>query len=62
MTEIKTNLPDLTPPKGEEEPDEESKRTLCEVYSRVSGYMRPVSGWNDAKQDEFKLRKTYKVK
>jgi ribonucleoside-triphosphate reductase len=30
-----------------------------EVYSRVVGYYRPVSRWNDGKQSEFKLRKTY---
>ena len=27
--------------------------TVCEVYSRVCGYLRPVSNWNDAKQAEF---------
>lgn len=31
----------------------------CEVYSRVCGYMRPVSTWNDAKQAEFVDRKNY---
>ncbi|MBI9084958.1 MAG: hypothetical protein JEZ11_15300 [Desulfobacterales bacterium] len=25
----------------------------CEVYSRVVGYLRPVSQWNDAKAAEF---------
>jgi ribonucleoside-triphosphate reductase len=30
----------------------------CEVYSRVVGYLRPVSQWNEGKQEEFKLRKT----
>ncbi len=25
----------------------------CEVYSRVVGYLRPVSQWNDAKAREF---------
>ena len=38
------------------------KRTACEVYSRVVGYLRPVSNWNDAKQEEFKERKTFKIK
>jgi len=33
----------------------------CEVYSRVVGYLRPVSNWNDSKQQEFKQRKTYKI-
>ena len=31
----------------------------CEVYSRVSGYMRPVSAWNDGKREEFRDRVTY---
>ncbi|RLJ70312.1 ribonucleoside-triphosphate reductase class III catalytic subunit [Hydrogenivirga caldilitoris] len=33
----------------------------CEVYSRVVGYLRPVSQWNAGKQEEFKLRKTYRI-
>lgn len=33
----------------------------CEVYSRIVGYIRPVSQWNDAKQHEFQDRVTYKV-
>lgn len=32
-----------------------------EVFSRVTGYMRPVGFWNDGKKEEFKDRKTYKV-
>jgi hypothetical protein len=31
----------------------------CEVYSRVVGYLRPVAQWNDGKQAEFSLRKTF---
>jgi ribonucleoside-triphosphate reductase len=31
----------------------------CEVYSRIVGYLRPVSQWNAAKQSEFKLREMY---
>lgn len=31
----------------------------CEVYSRVVGYLRPVSQWNEGKQAEFKNRKTF---
>ena len=31
----------------------------CEVYSRVVGYFRPVSQWNDGKQSEFSIRRTY---
>jgi anaerobic ribonucleoside-triphosphate reductase len=31
----------------------------CEVYSRVVGYLRPISQWNDGKQSEYKIRKTF---
>lgn len=33
----------------------------CEVYSRVVGYLRPVSQWNEGKAEEFKNRKLFKV-
>ena len=33
----------------------------CEVYSRITGYYRPVKNWNNGKQEEFKDRKTYNV-
>ena len=33
----------------------------CEVYSRVVGYLRPVSGWNEGKQEEYLMRKTFEV-
>jgi len=33
-----------------------------EVYSRISGYFRPVMQWNKAKQQEFKERKFADVK
>ncbi len=33
----------------------------CEVYSRVTGYFRPVSNWNKGKKQEFEDRKTYNV-
>jgi len=29
----------------------------AEVFSRVSGYFRPVSQWNKGKREEFSLRK-----
>lgn len=32
-----------------------------EVYSRVVGYLRPVSQWNVGKQAEFAMRKTYSL-
>ena len=32
-----------------------------EVYSRITGYYRPVKNWNDGKAQEFKERKTYNI-
>jgi len=34
----------------------------CEVYSRIVGYLRPVSQWNLGKREEFKERKEFKIK
>jgi len=34
----------------------------CEVYSRIVGYLRPVSQWNRGKQQEFKERLEFKAK
>ncbi|MDP3883107.1 MAG: anaerobic ribonucleoside-triphosphate reductase [Candidatus Staskawiczbacteria bacterium] len=31
----------------------------CEVYSRVVGYLRPVSQWNTGKKREYSERKEY---
>ena len=33
----------------------------CEVYSRVTGYFRPVANWNRGKKEEFAERKTFRV-
>jgi ribonucleoside-triphosphate reductase len=33
----------------------------AEVYSRITGYYRPVQNWNDGKLAEFKERKTYDI-
>jgi len=33
----------------------------CEVYSRVVGYIRPLSQWNVGKFTEYSQRKTFKV-
>ena len=33
----------------------------AEVYSRITGYYRPVQNWNDGKSQEFKDRKVYDV-
>jgi len=38
------------------------QRTRCEIYSRVVGYIRPTSQWNDGKAEEFRDRKTFKIK
>ena len=32
-----------------------------EVYSRITGYYRPVQNWNDGKVQEFKDRRTYDI-
>ena len=33
-----------------------SERTECEVYSRVVGYIRPTTQWNEGKKAEFSDR------
>ncbi len=42
---------------------EHEKCPVCgstsEIYSRVVGYLRPVDQWNDGKQAEFSIRKTF---
>ena len=44
---------------------EQSKCPICggrtEVYSRITGYYRPVSNWNDGKSQEYKDRKLYDI-
>ena len=44
---------------------EQYKCPICgrktEVYSRITGYYRPVQNWNDGKAEEFKNRKTYDI-
>jgi anaerobic ribonucleoside-triphosphate reductase len=37
------------------------KRTKCEIYSRVVGYLRPTIQWNEGKQEEFKDRELFNV-
>ena len=32
-----------------------------EVYSRITGYYRPVQNWNDGKSQEYKHRKVYDI-
>ena len=33
----------------------------AEVYSRITGYYRPVQNWNDGKTQEYKERKMYDI-
>ena len=44
---------------------EQEKCSVCsqetEIYSRVVGYLRPVKQWNDGKQAEFDMRKTFNI-
>ncbi len=32
-----------------------------EVFSRVTGFFRPVQEWNKGKQEEFKMRKYFRI-
>jgi len=34
---------------------------VCEVYSRVVGYLRPVQQWNEGKVQEFQERENFKI-
>lgn len=45
--------------KNIEEEVKVAKKQKCEVYSRVVGYLSPVSEWNKGKKEEFKDRKTF---
>jgi ribonucleoside-triphosphate reductase len=44
---------------------QQEKCSLCnketEVYSRVVGYLRPIKQWNEGKQAEFGIRKTFRA-
>ena len=35
------------------------KRTECEVYSRIVGYLSPIKQWNEGKRAEWNDRKTF---
>ena len=37
------------------------QKIKCEIYSRISGYYRPVQQYNKGKQEEFSERKKIKV-
>jgi ribonucleoside-triphosphate reductase (formate) len=36
-----------------------SKKCNVEVFSRVTGFFRPVQSWNEGKTEEFKDRKRF---
>jgi hypothetical protein len=38
----------------------DSERTRCEIWTRVMGYHRPVSAFNDGKKAEHAERKCFK--
>lgn len=38
---------------------EEVTRTPCEIYTRVMGYYRPVTQFNNGKKSEFYSRKYF---
>ena len=44
---------------------EQKKCTFCgketEVYSRIVGYLRPIKQWNNGKQAEYGMRKTFEA-
>ncbi|MDD3089085.1 MAG: anaerobic ribonucleoside-triphosphate reductase [Candidatus Omnitrophica bacterium] len=37
------------------------RKCTVEVFSRVTGFFRPVQSWNEGKTEEFKDRKKFKV-
>jgi len=40
----------------------QERQVKCDVFSRVVGFLTPVSHWNVGKQQEWRERVTYKVK
>ena len=39
----------------------EKRDCMVEVFSRVTGFFRPVQSWNKGKTEEFKDRKGYDI-
>lgn len=37
-------------------------KTKCEIYSRVCGYLRPITDWNEGKISEFYSRTNFNLK
>ncbi|MDR2458542.1 MAG: anaerobic ribonucleoside-triphosphate reductase [Holosporales bacterium] len=38
----------------------DEERTVCEVWTRVMGYYRPIAAFNKGKRSEYKDRKCFK--
>ncbi len=43
-------------------PGTEPARVPCEMYSRVTGFYRPVAQFNPGKKEEFRQRKYYSLR
>lgn len=41
--------------------EQEKKRTKTQIFSRVCGYLRPTSQFNEGKEAEFKDRKVFNI-
>ncbi len=39
--------------------EKDNGRTRCEVYSRVVGFLSPLSQWNRGKKEEYRDRVTF---
>lgn len=39
--------------------DDDRGRTRCEIYSRVVGFLSPLSQWNRGKKEEYGDRVTF---
>lgn len=46
-------------PSGEEQHLDIDERQRCEIWTRVTGYFRPVSSFNNGKQGEFRERQFF---
>jgi len=44
---------------SERDPADETSRVRCEIWTRVMGYHRPVSAWNEGKQSEHRERQYF---
>ena len=51
----------MSPEQKEHNKKVKGKRQPVISYSRVVGYLSPISQWNKGKKEEFRDRKTYKV-